>query len=75
MDKPVCRLCGHKHDGLEHVFDTPQEPLGKKPAKVTTPTTEKHKPVKRWDKESWNAYMKEYMKEYRTRKRAEKMKV
>ena len=33
MDYPVCRLCGHKHAGIDHVFD--DVPKSTKP--VVTP--------------------------------------
>ncbi len=33
MDKPLCKLCGHKHYGTEHIWDKETKPKGE-PAPV-----------------------------------------
>ena len=61
MDKPLCRLCGHKHWGDAHVF--PDDPP-KKIEKVYPESTDEgvviHK--KKFDRV---AYQREYMRKRR----------
>lgn len=64
MERPLCPLCKTKHFAREpHIFGV----VKTKVAGVTIVEKKWEKPVeiptsKRWDKKSYNAYMKEYMK-------------
>ena len=59
MDAPVCRLCGHKHYGLAHVFDKPVKEVANKPVLVAN----KHGQYA--DKDKRREYMRVYMQQRR----------
>ena len=80
MDAPICRSCNTKHWSREpcpvrgvderrkpSLVKRGKEPVEKKNLTQTESSLPKE-PVKRWDKESWNAYMKEYMRKRRANK-------
>lgn len=52
MDAPVCRLCGHKHYGLAHVFDKPVKEVANKHGQYA-------------DKDKRREYMRVYMQQRR----------
>lgn len=86
MDKTFCKVCQHKHHlNSPHIFpdtsapesklravvrEKKTEPAAKKPIPAVVDSGSSKKPVKRWDKESWNAYMKEYMRKRRAEGKA-----
>ena len=73
MEHPLCKLCGFKHEGLEHVLNevavVPEVVFNALPEVsknvVLLSNPEVKGPVKRWDRDSWNAYMREYMRKRR----------
>ena len=70
MDKPKCRLCGHKHWGDEHVWPDDKMPIFPRDRKVpdkkveTSDIPEAKHPKKKFDRV---AYQREYMRKRRAK--------
>jgi hypothetical protein len=74
MDKPLCKVCFKKHYTHEgHIFPdvvkVETAPILDVYPNPKTGKVDHGSPVRKWDKESWNAYMKEYMKAYRKKEK------
>ena len=77
MEHSLCKLCGFKHEGPEHVFEevavipgivfNALPEISKNVVLLSNPEVKRS--VKRWDRDSWNAYMREYMKKHRALKK------
>ena len=63
MDHALCRLCGHKHAGVDHVWDT--KPVAGIAQQLIPPDVAKPK----FDRV---AYQRDYMRKDRARKKAER---
>jgi hypothetical protein len=68
VDKPLCRLCGHKHYGLDHVWLVPATHPDVVNRHVVLPSSavntvvnkDRHK-----DKDARRVYLREYMRRRR----------
>ena len=75
MDKPKCRLCGHKHWGDEHVWPKDDPPITDRILEIADRVPDKEwekipgdlsgEPKKKFDRV---AYQREYMRKRRAKK-------